>query len=717
VIVLIILAFLLIFSQIQKNGISVKEGFVQTLLLLALFFLVLTELLSAINALKHIVVVFVWIFLDVILLSYIGKNIIPDSKLLYLQILESIKRDKLFFIFCCTFFIPLAFLCYYVPPNNNDSMNYHMARIPMWIYNKNVDFYPTLNGLQLYYNPLAEYIILQLELLTNTIRFANFAQFFAYVGSCVAVSLIVREMKSNAITEKIAFIATATLPVAIFQATTTQNDLVASFFMLVAFYYLQKIDKNNWHRTHVILFSIAIALSGLTKFTGWIFMSPFLLFFSIKKLVKNPVLLIKNSLIISSICCVFMLPYFARNMQTFNSPLGAKPYTELTSGLTLNSFSIQQTTSNTLKNIGVLSILPIQKLNNVNTIILNKIHQLFGWKLNTDLDLKFGNPYNIRFIFFEDTVNNFIHIFFFFIAILYLIIKRNKAQFRIAIFLLIGVVLFSSLIRFQVWNGRLFLPWFMLVIPFLITVFYHQIQNRNLQIIVGSMLVIIGFLCVILNPNKSIIPIKLNERNKIPTLLSNADIDVLKLKNPTLLSTTLNKQYGEKDIFGQKTYQINPRYKATIGYIDSMQKALDFPLQKSIYAKKHEERFYWMDFTLYRLLNNMNQHINSKNTTVGLAIMRGSFEYLIQYSLLNNPNVQHICNVNYPRVLSNLSNTKKAVSYDYLVTNNFQLYPLLDNDSIEYMYDYGMFRLYKFVSTQHKKYVVKDMFNEITSKF
>jgi hypothetical protein len=129
-----------------------------------------------------------------------------------------------------------------------------------------------------------------------------------------------------------------------------------------------------------------------------------------------------------------MLPFFARNMQTFHSPLGAKTKTELSSGLTLTHFSIQQTTSNTLKNIGVLSVVPVQKINQANEFLLNKIHTTLGWQLNTDLDIKFANPYNIRFVFYEDSINNFIHIFLFFAAIIYLLFHRNKEQIRTAFF-------------------------------------------------------------------------------------------------------------------------------------------------------------------------------------------------------------------------------------------------------------------------------------------
>jgi hypothetical protein len=66
------------------------------------------------------------------------------------------------------------------PPNNYDSMTYHMARIAHWLQNGSVRFYPTHNPRQLHLAPFAEYAILQFQVLTGgSDRFANAVQWFA----------------------------------------------------------------------------------------------------------------------------------------------------------------------------------------------------------------------------------------------------------------------------------------------------------------------------------------------------------------------------------------------------------------------------------------------------------------------------------------------------------------------------------------------------------
>src|SRR5262245_61501082 len=76
------------------------------------------------------------------------------------------------------------------PPNNVDSMTYHMSRVVHWIQNRGVSFYPTHIMYQLFHSPWAEYAILHLQLLSSGDRFANLVQWFSMGGSMIGASLI-----------------------------------------------------------------------------------------------------------------------------------------------------------------------------------------------------------------------------------------------------------------------------------------------------------------------------------------------------------------------------------------------------------------------------------------------------------------------------------------------------------------------------------------------
>ena len=59
------------------------------------------------------------------------------------------------------------------PPNNWDSMTYHMSRVQYWIQNKAIFFFETNNPRQNVFAPLGEFIILHFQILTGSDIFAN----------------------------------------------------------------------------------------------------------------------------------------------------------------------------------------------------------------------------------------------------------------------------------------------------------------------------------------------------------------------------------------------------------------------------------------------------------------------------------------------------------------------------------------------------------------
>lgn len=714
-IVLIILAAFLLLLHFYGFSANIRESVLGTLLILPLSVFVITEIFSLFNALTHTVIVVYWIIADSLFLFFKRKTLKQTAVDFFADLKRILSANKYYSLLICSILIALAFLCYFVPPNNNDSMLYHMARIPYWIINKNVNFFPTMVGMQLYYNPLAEYQILHLELLTNTIRYANFVQFFAMIGSCIAVSLIVKKMNGNKQLQLIAFLLTMTLPVGIFQATSTQNDFVVGFFMITALYYFIKMFDEGLQNRSVFLFSISMALCGLTKFSGWIFLFPFLLYYFIRCFLKYKQQFLIRLILIGFINMVLFLPFVIRNMHTFDSPLGAKNKAELSSNLQNDDFSISQISSNTVKHIAILSIVPINKVNNVAAKILTKMHLAFGWKLNPEKDVKFGNSFSNRFVLHEDTVTNFIPFLLFLFSVFLLMYNRNKTALIYFLFLLIGLILFSSFLRWQVWNGRLFLPWFLLLIPYLIITYKDLFSNKIFNGTVLSASVLFCFVCVFANPSKSIIPII--RGNSLPSFLSDYDLSIIQQKNPELLPA-IHKQYKFVENQQQHVLMFNREFNGSATFKDSLINTLYFPKASSIYDKSYTERMFWMDLTIYQMMKHAANKIDTKNANVGMAIMRGTNEYFMEYFLLHNcKNVQEIYNVQFPSVLKDLPNTKKPFSYQYLITNNQEIISILPKETIECMFDFGLIRLYKFKTVQHTKYIVTDLFNEVTKDF
>ncbi|HKS98997.1 MAG TPA: hypothetical protein VJT31_05640, partial [Rugosimonospora sp.] len=117
------------------------------------------------------------------------------------------------------------------PPNNADSLSYHLARIEHWAQDRSVDFYPTAVHRQIGFSPGAEYLLLQLRLLAGPEGFSNLLQWAAALGCAVVVSRIAAQLGAGRLGQLLAAAVVATAPLVTMEATSTQTDLVAALWV------------------------------------------------------------------------------------------------------------------------------------------------------------------------------------------------------------------------------------------------------------------------------------------------------------------------------------------------------------------------------------------------------------------------------------------------------------------------------------------------------
>ncbi|MFA5206492.1 MAG: hypothetical protein WC708_19005, partial [Lentisphaeria bacterium] len=94
--------------------------------------------------------------------------------------------------------LTVAVIAVMAPPNNWDSMAYHMARVMHWIQNQGIGHYPTHCTRQVFMPPLAEWMILHLQLLSGGDHLANLVQWGALAGSVLGVSWIAKLLGAKA---------------------------------------------------------------------------------------------------------------------------------------------------------------------------------------------------------------------------------------------------------------------------------------------------------------------------------------------------------------------------------------------------------------------------------------------------------------------------------------------------------------------------------------
>jgi 4-amino-4-deoxy-L-arabinose transferase-like glycosyltransferase len=115
------------------------------------------------------------------------------------------------------------------PPNNWDSLTYHLTRAAAWAQHGGVFWVPNaptdrINEFQ----PLAEQGILYLFVAAGSSALYALPQFFAQVATLVAIYGIARRLGYAAVPSAAAALLYATFTLVALEATTAQNDLVAA---------------------------------------------------------------------------------------------------------------------------------------------------------------------------------------------------------------------------------------------------------------------------------------------------------------------------------------------------------------------------------------------------------------------------------------------------------------------------------------------------------
>lgn len=383
------------------------------------------------------------------------------------------------------------------PPNNYDSMTYHLARVMHWIQNQSVAHYPTHNLRQISFPPGTSYIVAQLQILSGSDYFANAVQWFAFLGCIFGTSLLSKCFGRSEDQQTTALVC-ASIPMAIMQATTTQTDLAASYWVICFAYFIFRTDK--YLKTDFFWLTASLGLAILAKPTATIFSIPLIGILMIRH-SGGILALRKLKILFRSICFTFLVsvsalllsfPYFWRNIQIFGFFLG------IDNGTRVESIGLDIFISNILRNLALN--LPLK-------LLWQSIIKLHEWILLLDVNdprtTFLHSEFNLTFLQRlilpdEDFVSNPIHLIFIICTIgtfliLFLSRKANVIP-RIAqlsVCSVFGFMLYCFLIKWQTWANRLLLPFFILNAP-LVAFFINRFVSKNARIILIGVIVLIS---------------------------------------------------------------------------------------------------------------------------------------------------------------------------------------------------------------------------------
>ncbi|MEM7725902.1 MAG: glycosyltransferase family 39 protein [Cyanobacteria bacterium P01_A01_bin.45] len=400
------------------------------------------------------------------------------------------------------------------PPNNWDSMTYHMSRVIHWMQNRSVAHYQTYIVRQVDTPPLAGFIITHLQILSRSDRFANLVQWFSMLGSMVAVSLIAKRLGANLYGQLTSAMICLTIPMGILQASNTQNDYVVSFWLACFVYYtLGFLVDSSKNRSKTFNLGASLGLAIFTKATAYIYAFPFCVWLSVSTLRQKNLQSFKKLIAIALFTAAINISHWYKNILIWGTPFG------VSGNITKNElFTFPAISSNLIRNLALHFVTVYQQLNIfVEHLIIFIHHNFLGLNVSdsrtTFLDVKFSMISIPSMIFHEDTAGNLVHIILIFFSIaIYFVNKKWKDNYT-SLFYLISLIstfiIFNTLLKWQPWASRLHLPLFVLFSAFLgYTISTFIKDKKHLYNYLLSLLIILSLPYIIFNSTRPILKYK-----------------------------------------------------------------------------------------------------------------------------------------------------------------------------------------------------------------
>ena len=467
---------LLAFTGTGRYGLRQSLVYAATVYTLCLAFA--TELFSIWDILVFEVLLTFWIGFTLLLVLYLRFY---GNRAAVLQTLSGawtrFRASKALWVVTLIWSFILAIALVY-PPNTWDAMVYHMPRVLSWIQQGSIGLFPTAELRQLHQPPLAGWNILHFQILSDGDRFATTVQWLALVGCGIAASLIARELRQPFRVQVLALVIATTLPMGLLQGSSTLSDLVVSFwFLLFALFALQYLRKPTVGR--ISFCGLALGFALLTKGTAHIFAPPLGLLLWLYGIIYAKGLqprmrLITAAAMVVGLALLLNSGHWARNWGLFGHP---QPPTDPEDFYP--AVSVPIVWANLVRHAALHLGVPSDR---INAMTLDVIHDLLG-DLTDDPGSAYRNQkLSITFSKLELNVGNFLHFWVLLVSLLGVVLLRRRFQFSaltvyLALAIVLGMILYSSILRWDPWASRRHIPLFMLGAP-VAAVFVSSLGSR-----------------------------------------------------------------------------------------------------------------------------------------------------------------------------------------------------------------------------------------------
>jgi len=286
------------------------------------------------------------------------------------------------------------------------------------------------------------------------------------VGSVIGVSAAAALLGAPLTGQFLAAIFVATLPMGIAQASSTMTDYVTGFWVVcvaVEFLFLWTEQNPNW-RT-VLFLSLAAGLALATKSTAFAFLLPFA--------IATPVLLLQKTtrmqfikLVALAVLVVGLVNagYVTRNLWTYGVPFDPRHSQDFPNQM----LDWRGLVSRTLRTAVFQLQTPWDELNHQLMRLVVGTHFKMGLDVNDPRSTVIGEFSIGKPTTNEDTTTNPLHALLIFVtpvASLFIIKRIGRRVLYYQLLVLIAFLAFSFMLKWQIFESRLFLPFFLIAAP------------------------------------------------------------------------------------------------------------------------------------------------------------------------------------------------------------------------------------------------------------
>lgn len=491
----------------QNPPLEILEIYIKSLIIFSTILVLITEVSSLFECFNYSCIALSWTLLSILLTIVLFNK---RKIILEMEISREIIITHKFYLFCIVLILVLVFFQGIIyPPNNYDSMTYHLARITHWISQGSVSHFPTHTLRQIIQPPFSEFFISHINILSGNDILSNSVQLLFLISSIFSLILLSKHLGLNSEQKWIMVILAVTIPEVILQASSTQNDIVVSFFVITAIYFAI-ISLNYFSIENVCFLGLTVGLGLLSKGTSYIFLLPVVLFwciFSLKKLIieKNN----KNALIIYIIgiisCILLNTGYYLRNYSLTGSILGYPP-SEI-NFIINEKRTIPGIISNVSRNIAIHYTFPY--INNFAEKVTVEIHKIIGNDISDPKTTFNKSSFTVSMLLgnFEDTAGNIIHINLIILSLLFLFVFRktyDKKLLYMGIYIITIFVLFSGYLKWQPWITRLQTPFFLLSVPITASLATKP-KLKHINVVMLFLLLTYSFVIILFNYSRPFI--------------------------------------------------------------------------------------------------------------------------------------------------------------------------------------------------------------------